>query len=223
MSRPWVLTLTLAAAAATNIALAQASAGGALTLNGAAATGGVATLDTQRQIGITSSGDDHLITFLVKGTMASGQAISEVVAGTNGGVGVTTQNFLTVTSITASGAVAGTVSVGTTSTGSSQWFIVDNVVLPTQIGFELQKLAGAATATIETTGNCPLQEMPIYRQGYDFTPPVPEAFPWPTLTNVAIDAQGTIQGATIEAWRITLNGAAGSWRVSARQTGITVT
>ena len=222
MSRPWVLTLTLTAAAPTNIALAQASVGGALTLNGAAVAGGVATLDTQRLVGITSSGNDSGISFLIKGTMASGQVISETVTGTNGGVAVTKQNFLTVTSASAIGAVAGTVSIGTTSTGSSQWFIVDNVVLPTQIGFELQNLSGAAVATIETTGNCPLQDMPIYRTGFDFTPPVPEAFPWPTLTAVAADAQGTIQGATIEAWRATIIGA-GSWKISARQTGITVT
>ena len=220
MSRPWVLTLTLTAAAPTNIALAQASVGGALTLNGAAVAGGVATLDTQRLVGFTSSGNDSGISFLIKGTMASGQVISETVTGTNGGVAVTKQNFFTVTSASAIGAVSGTVAIGTTSTGSSQWFIVDTVLTVTQIGFELQNLSGAAIATIETTGNCPLQNMPIYRPGFDFTPPVPQGFPWPTLQNLATDAAGAIQGFTIDAWRITLSSAPGSWRVSARQAGI---
>lgn len=223
MARPWVLTFGLTAAAPTNIALAQAlGAAGNLVLNGAAVSGGVATLDSQRLVGITSSGNDLGITFTVYGAMASGQAISETITGTNGSVAVTTQNFATVTRVSASGAVAGTVSVGTTDTGASPWIIVDNVLLPTQIGFELQELSGAALATIETTQNSPLQDLYIYRQGWDQTPPVPEPFAWPMLSGVAVDTQGTIYGTTIAAWRLKLVGT-GSWRVTAIQAGLTVT
>lgn len=101
---------------ADGIAEAQAVAGaGALTLDGALVSGGVYTGDFARQIGILSAGDDSLITFTVTGTDADRKAISEVVTGAAGAPGTaeTTLYFLTVSSVVASAAAAGNVSVGT--------------------------------------------------------------------------------------------------------------
>src|SRR6185437_3174379 len=118
--RPVTISKTLAAASANNIALSQSPAGaGNLTLNGAAVAAGVATLDTQRRVLITSAGTDTGITFTVYGGNQSGSAISETVAGGSLGIPVsTTQDFLTVTRVAASGASASTVTVGTSGVGS---------------------------------------------------------------------------------------------------------
>jgi len=101
---------------ADGIAEAQAVAGaGALTLDGALVSGGVYSGDYARQIGILSAGDDSLITFTVTGTDADKRAITEAVTGSSGAPGTaeSTLYFLTVTSVVASGAASGNVSVGT--------------------------------------------------------------------------------------------------------------
>lgn len=105
------------------IAEAQAVAGaGDLTLNGDLVSNGSATLDYARQLGILSAGNDAGITFTVTGTDANGNSLSEVVTGAAGAPGTseTTGYFKTVTQVTASGAAAGNVSVGTVDEFASQ-------------------------------------------------------------------------------------------------------
>lgn len=103
---------------ADGLAQAQAVAGaGALTLNGALISGGSYTSvdGLGHQLGVLSAGDDHLITFIIVGTDENGTALTETVTGSAGAPGTTetTGYFKTVTSVTASGAAAGNVSVGT--------------------------------------------------------------------------------------------------------------
>jgi len=86
---------------------------GALTFDGALVTDSVAYMDYARRIGILSSGDDTGITFTIVGTDADGRAISEVVTGGNGATAESVLYFKTVTSITASGAAAANVTIGT--------------------------------------------------------------------------------------------------------------
>jgi len=86
---------------------------GALTLAGALVTGTVATMDYARRIGILSSGNDVGITFTIVGTDADGRALSEAVTGASGGTAESAGYFKTITSITASGAAAANVTVGT--------------------------------------------------------------------------------------------------------------
>jgi hypothetical protein len=65
----------------------------------------------------TSSGNDSGITFTVVGVKVgdnSGQATTEVVTGANASTATTTNFYTSITSITASGASAGTVKIGTT-------------------------------------------------------------------------------------------------------------
>lgn len=98
------------------LAEAQAVAGAAaLTLDGVLISGGIYTGDYARQIGILSAADDSLITFTIVGTDANGKAISEAVTGSAAAPGTAESAlyFLTVTSITSSGAAAGNVSAGT--------------------------------------------------------------------------------------------------------------
>lgn len=109
--------IDLEAADADGLAEAQAVAGaGALTLNGALISGGTFTsADFARQIGILSAGNDAGITFTIVGTGPDGKDLTEVVTGSAAAPGTaeSTGYFLTVASITASGAAAGNVSAGT--------------------------------------------------------------------------------------------------------------
>ena len=70
-------------------------------------------MDYARQLSIDSSGNDVGITFTVVGTDADGRAISEVVTGGNTAAVESALYFKTVTSITASGAAAANVTIGT--------------------------------------------------------------------------------------------------------------
>lgn len=113
-----IVPLTLNAAA---YAASQSPAAAALTLS--AGTGVTAvvdalgvtryTADVPRAVTITSGGDDHLINFLVRGYDYTGQAMSEAITGANIGAATGKKAFMSVVSITPSGAAAGTVTAGT--------------------------------------------------------------------------------------------------------------
>lgn len=217
MARPVVASKTLVVSDNDNIALAQALAGaGALLLNGDVVTGGIATLDTARRIGMASSGNDLGITFTVNGGDYAGNAISEVVTGASGATASTLQDFLTVSSVVASGAVAGTVSVGTTGVGSTQWFITDTHITPFEIGIGTELNSGTANWTIETTYDSPLAPMPIYTVA---TNEIPVPFGWPGLIGLAASASGVING-VVAAWRLTINSGTGLVEATAIQAGI---
>src|SRR5258707_915484 len=113
MAIPFQATLALAVASATNIAASQSPAAGAIVLNGSAVTSGVATLDAARRVIVTSGGNDSAITFTVVGTNRGGNPLSETITGGNIAAASTTQDFKTVSSVTHTGTVAGTVTVGT--------------------------------------------------------------------------------------------------------------
>ena len=125
MANNWQASKTLATAAANNIATSQSPGSGAITLNGSLVSDGVATLDTPRQVRITSGADDSSITFTVTGTNYSGAPLEETVAGTNGSTSDTTQDFATVTSVTHTGSVTGTLTIGTNTIGSTPWYVTN--------------------------------------------------------------------------------------------------
>jgi hypothetical protein len=150
--RPVVLTKALAAASVNNVAQSQTLAGaGNFTLNGAAVAGGVAVLDTQRRVLISSAGNDSGITFTVFGTTQSGAAIQETVTGANAGAAATNQDFLTVSKVSASGATASTVQIGTNTTGSTPWVLVDAHVTPAMVGAAVIVGANPPTFIVEYT------------------------------------------------------------------------
>jgi len=147
--RPVILTKTLVAGSATAIAASQSPGAGAIAINGSLAAGGVATLDTQRRVLLTSGGNDSGIAFTVFGTNQAGASIQETVTGGNAGAVETNQDFLTITAITHTGSVASTFSAGTTSgtgqsqvAGSTPWQLADANVTPTDLALALLPGAG---------------------------------------------------------------------------------
>jgi hypothetical protein len=153
--RPIVVTAgPYVAASASNIRTASSIAGaGAVTLNGSLVSGGVATLDAQRRVLFTSSGNDSGITFTISGTNASGDLISETLTGGNAAAVYTILDYKTVTAVTASGASAGTVSIGTNGVAGSSWVRLDEYALP---NLSIQAVvSGTINYTIQQTYDDP--------------------------------------------------------------------
>jgi len=127
--QPIVVTVgPLTAASANAIALSQTTAGAAnLNLNGALASGGVATLDVARRVLVTNAGNDSGITFTVYGTTYGGAVVSETLQGTSGSSVSTTIDFKTVTRVATSGATSASgVTVGTNGVAGSRWVRLDS-------------------------------------------------------------------------------------------------
>jgi len=96
---------------ATSIAAAQTLAGaGAMTL-----TDSPVYFAGNQYIVITSVGNDSGITFTISGLALGNVGVSETITGSNAGFVVSTKRYSQIVSITASGASAGNVSVGTWS------------------------------------------------------------------------------------------------------------
>jgi hypothetical protein len=115
MSPIFVYDVVPVALSATAVAAAQAvAAAGNLTINGASASGGVATLDVPRCLSIVSTGADTTQTATITGTDAYGIPMTETITFNS----TTTVNgqkaFKTVTRVAISAALAGNASVGST-------------------------------------------------------------------------------------------------------------
>lgn len=184
-----------------------------LAIDGAFASGGVATLDTPRQVGITSAADETGRTFLIKGADRKGNQIIEAITGANIGVASTVRAFKTVTSIQVDDDTAGAVEAGTITVVSTDWFPMDIIRNPVNVGLGL--IVGGATAdmTVELTlsnllsrkGNFP--EPPHSSHvGSEFKLfyPTVNAIDHDTLINVTADASGNI-AFPVTALRLTSN------------------
>jgi hypothetical protein len=88
------------------------SGAGSLTLGGDLASGGIATLTSQRKILIYSSGNDSGVTFAVTGQNALGVAVTESITGPNTTTVYSSSTYKTISSITISGAGTGSIEVG---------------------------------------------------------------------------------------------------------------
>ena len=120
------IAITGLAASANNISTAQTTAGAAnLTITGALASGGVATLTPPGRVSFFSSGDIHTIIFTITGTDRYGNAQTATVTGVNNVAVATTVDFATVTKIATSGAVGTNVTVGTNGVASTPWWPCD--------------------------------------------------------------------------------------------------
>jgi len=155
MSPMFVYDVVPVALSATAVAAAQAVAGaGNLTINGASATGGVATFDVPRTITIVSTNaGDTTQTATVIGTDVYGLAMSELIA-FNGTTAVTGQKaFKTVTRVAISAALTGNGSVGSTDVfGFPFRANTRNYVLTAWNGaFVTTGTFAAADATVATT------------------------------------------------------------------------
>jgi hypothetical protein len=221
--RAVTITKALAAASANGIALSQSLAGnGALTLNGADASGGVATLDTQRRVLITSAGNDSGVTWTLIGTDETGNPIKDQFVGGNVAAVQSNFDFLTITSITGSAATASTVTVGTNTVGSSPWHLMDNFIPTPNLGIDMVLVSGAGNASFEYTYEAVLAKVspnganaPIGFAAV-LPPAVVVASP---LSNLTTTKDGSLNQ-PINAYRLTINSGTGTWRTTVIQSGV---
>lgn len=103
---------SLSNAVATSVCASQAPAAAAFTINGTAATDGIAYLLWPSYIYITSSGDDSSRTAIIKGIDVNGTSVTETVTLTNAQSVASANAYWKVLSITPSGAIAANVTVG---------------------------------------------------------------------------------------------------------------
>lgn len=140
----------LTTASGNAIALTQTPSGaGALTLNGALVTGGVAVLDTARRVAVTTAANETARTFTITGTAANGKVQSETITGANAGTTFTALDYKTVTSVTISGAASGAITVGTNTVASSRWLRMDEWA-HAQVGLQCD-VSGSVVYTVQQT------------------------------------------------------------------------
>lgn len=173
----------LAAASANAICLSQTpGAAGALTLNGALVSGGVAVLDNPRRVLITAAGNESAKTFTITGTNWAGATISEVLTGPNTTTAQSVLDYKTVISIVISAAAAGAITVGTSGVGGSKWLAFD-AFAPSMISLQCN-VTGTINYTVQTTLNDP----------YDpITPVTPANVVWVNSSDSAVVAATTTQ------------------------------
>jgi len=204
----------LVTAAANNICTSQTpGAAGALTLNGTLVSGGVATLDTPRQILVTTVSNESGKTLVIVGTNWAGDPITETMTGPNATTGTSVLDYKTVTSITVSAAFTGAVTVGTTTTAGSAWIRMDSWALPSTT---IQcTVTGTANYTVQQTMDNP----------NDPTAPVAVAsMTWTSISDANLVAASATKAGTITAtpnWlRVYLNSGSGSVVMTVAQAGV---
>jgi hypothetical protein len=216
-----VVTKQLAAASANNIALSQSlAAAGNLLINGSAASGGVATLDTQRRVILTSAGNDSALTWTVIGTNDDGAPIKDVFLGANG-VAQSNLDFKTVTSITGSAATASTVTAGTNGVGSTPWKLFDNNLATPNMSIYLEQLSGTATSNFEYCYGAFLATAGVASSiANGGASPNPTAQLHPSLQSVAVYPAEGVVNYDITGYRLTIIAGTGQIRCTTRQAGL---
>jgi hypothetical protein len=229
MANPKAISLQLAAAVSNGIALAQQPlAAGALTLNGALVSGGVATMDVGRRISIASTGSDASVVFTITGTdnTANQNIISETITGVVSGTPVASLgNYKTITRVTSSAGTAGNITVGTNTVGSTVWLVFDFLRNPFNVGGGITG-AAATTYTLEVTYDDPNSVAGQQQVGAEQWSMFPGGLvPAHVYTYAGISAaSGDSQFALttpIFAARLTINSGTGLVTLEAIQAGIT--
>lgn len=208
-------TKQLAAANATLIAASQSPGTSALTLTSSIVIIDISTSSNTslgRRVIITSGGNDSGITFTITGTNSTGNIISDVIAGTNASTAQSNKDFVTVTSITPSAAVATTVTAGTNGVGSSAWSFWNWLGNPPlNIGIAVELVSGAVNFTVQHTYDDP------NNLGDAILFPLPFNFPAITGATATVDGAYTTP---ITATRVLINSGTGVIRVRFLQAGI---
>lgn len=213
--RPITVTVgPLTTAVANGICLSQTGVT-TFTLNGSLVSGGVAILDTARRVAITSSSVDNDKYFIVTGTSASGNILTETLLGPDTTTVYTSLDFKTVTSVVASAAVTGNVTVGTNGVASSPWVMFDPYSFP-QVSLQCD-VTGSVNYTVQQTLDDPNSRT---------DPVLDENMVWinnPTagLVGASTSQQGSYAIAPLYA-KVTLNSGTGSVRSTFIQFGSVV-
>lgn len=187
----------------------QLAAAGNLIINGVYASGGVATLETQRIVGIYSAGNLSALTFTVYGTNSNNVSISEAISGPNNSTVSTTQNFYTVTRVAVSGVVGTDVEVGTTGVGATAPIVLDQYISPFNVSIG---------ATVTGTVNFTVQ----YTNGNVFPTDFADLnnLVWiDTIAAGSVNAVGTLVS-PVAAIRLLINSGTGTVKMTVRQAGI---
>lgn len=212
---PRVISKTLTAPSANCIAQGQSVAAGAKAiLNGTSAVAGAFTLDTQRRIAIVSSGNDSANTAHIYGNRGTGQPINEVLNLTNAGTAVSNLDYLTGGTVTFSGATAGTITVGTNGTGSTNWTVPNYDMTPFSINSPIQA-TGTVAGNFETTNDRSYWDPP---RSAGQTTPQPNVNGFVTgITAAAVVS--LVQPVT--GYRLTITNGTGTLSAQVTQAGIT--
>lgn len=230
MPNPSTITLQLIAGVSNGVCQSQAVlAAGALTLNGALVTGGVAVFDVPRRVVAASSGADAGVILTIAGTDRDGNATTEALTLVNSPASVYTKlDFATVTGVTSSGAAAGNITVGTNGVGSSPW-VYDDITHENwylRVGVSLPGGDGTATYTVEHTYDDPakigtslvVSPQQFARQPAGYVP----ALAWPNdnLVNRTTNAETGYTDGPIMAHRLTITAGTGMAVMQSIQAGI---
>lgn len=140
---------------ADGICLAQTTAGaGAFVINGALldlpstmqGVNRVVLAGIQRTVSITCAADISGVDFTIVGTNLRGEAVTETIAGpdTTPTTAETTAEYHTITSVTVSDAVGTNTTIGTGTTGQTNWMVLDDFISPFNVG-----LGVTVTGTID--------------------------------------------------------------------------
>lgn len=176
---------TFSAASTTAIAAAQTTAGAtALVLSGALVPAIQPGLRAQAQLGnginrtisYSSTGDLSGINIVAVGLDANGAVVTSTRAGPNNSTVETTELFNRVISVTPASALGTAMSVGTGTSGATNWYAVDYLQSPISVGLWLQ-IAATLSATVQLTPDPFIQ-----------TTTAPHAFAHAYLTAVTADA-----------------------------------
>lgn len=227
--QPIYVSKSLVAASANNIAQSQTPGGaGNLTLNGSTVVGGVAVLDTSRQVLITQAASEVGHTFTVYGEGEGGVALQEAVAGSAGASVATTQSFKKVTRVAVSAATTGAVQVGTNTVGSSRWIQVSADLTPVNIALAVL-VAGTVNFTVNYTYEDPSGTYPnpatAQTVGYQTTPTgpliaAPTAFAITALSAKAATTDGGNLTTPVTAVQLQINSGTGTAVLVILQAGI---
>jgi hypothetical protein len=203
----------LTAASANAICLSQTPTAGALTLNGALVSGGVATLDVSRRVLITAAGNESSRTFTLTGTSSSGVVQSETITGPNATTAQSVLDYKKVTSITISGNAAGAVTVGTSGVASSGW-VQFSGWSDAQVAIQCVA-SGTVNYTVQQTLDDPnnsSDNVPIASVTWF-------SHPDPALVTATASVQGNYGYTPVYA-RVTLNSGTGSVAATFLQSGV---
>lgn len=214
---PIVCPITIAAGDPDGISLSQTPTA-ALTITGAFATGGVATLSPPQRVSITSTSDISNRTFTIVGTDRYGNAQTEVLTGPNNTTVYTLADFATVTSITISGLAAGALTVGTNAIASGPWLFPTREITPFNLVVALEN--SGTTSQVDYTYDDP--NWVITPWGTTVEPlssRPPTVWQLPTMTGVSGNAEGSFERPCF-AFRITVTAGAGTATLKAIQAGI---
>lgn len=222
--QPRKVTWALTTDDADGICLSQTPGGaGNLTINGALASGGVATLTsancTQRRVRLTAAGNETGRVFTVTGTRAAGEegnasVIQEQLAGPNATTVDSRLDFATVTQISVDAATAGAITVGTNTIGSTPWVRGRlDMRAPFAIGFGCV-VTGTVNYDVEHTFDPPIRSMTTYNEAS-----IPDVFDHSSVVGKTASSDGNY-AFPVTAYRLTINSGTGTVEFSYIQAGI---